>query len=100
MESVNEYGEKITEKELAEFAERVRKLPPEKIDELWFLCEFVFMEHEKNLKALRNEDIKKIKESQESAEDVVDYLLAETPIGMFKNNLEKVEKMLKEAKKK
>ncbi len=91
MESVNEYGEKITEKELAEFAKRVRKLPPEKIDELWFLCEFIFTEHEKNLKALRNEDIEKIKESLESAEEVVDYLLAETPIEMFKKNLEKVE---------
>lgn len=91
MESINEYGEKITEKDLKSFAERVRKLPPEKIDELWFLCEFVYADHEKNLKALRNDDIEKIKESLESAEDVLGYLLAEVPIEMFKKNLEKVE---------
>ncbi len=93
MESVNEYGEKISEKDLKDFAERVRKLSPEKIDELWFLCEFVYMDHEKNLKALRNEDIKQIKESLDSAKEVVDYLLAETPVEMFKKNLEKVEKI-------
>jgi len=92
MESVNEFGEKITEKDLKAFAERVRKLPPEKIDELWFLCGFIYAEREKNLKALRNEDIEKIKESPESAEEVVDYLLAETPVEEFKKNLEKVEK--------
>lgn len=92
MESVNEYGEKITEKELAEFAERVRKLPPEKIDELWFLCEFIYADREKGNKALSNEHIERIKESLESAEELVGYLLAETPVEMFRKNLEKVEK--------
>lgn len=92
MESVNEYGEKISEKELKDFAERVRKLPPEKIDELWFLCEFIYADREKENKAISNEYIERIKEDLESAEEAVDYLLAETPIEMFRKNLEKVEK--------
>ncbi len=88
----NEYGEKISEKELKEFAERVRKLPPEMADELWFLCEFIYTDREKGNKALSNEYIEQIKESLESAQEVIEYLLTKTPVGMFKKNLEKVEK--------
>ncbi len=92
MEKTNEFGEKISEKDLEEFSRRIRKLSPEKIDELWFLCEFIFTDHEKNLKALRNIDIQEIKESLDSAKEVVwSYLLVEVPIEMFKKNLKKVE---------
>lgn len=92
MESVNEYGERIGEKELKEFAESVRKLSPERIDELWLLCEFIYADREKENKAISNEYIEQIKESLESAKEVVDYLLAETPVELFRKNLEKVEK--------
>ncbi len=89
----NEYGEQIGEKELTSFAERVRKLAPEKIDEVWFICGFIYSERESGMKALSNEHLEKVKESLESAEDVVSDLLLETHVEEFRKNLEKVEKL-------
>jgi hypothetical protein len=86
----NESGEEISEEELTGFAERIRKLSPEEIDELWYLCGFI-IEGRGNNKAIRNEDIERINESLDSAKNVVWSLLSESRKEDFRKNLEKVE---------
>lgn len=91
MERINEFNDKINEKELISFSKRIRKLSPEKIDELWYLCDFIIKNHKKDLKAFRSVDLDNINESLISAKEVVWGLIAETPIEKFKKNLSKVE---------
>jgi len=90
-ERKNEFGEKLTEEELGEFTERVRALPDKKIDELWHLCGFSIKGRGDN-KAIRGEDMEKIRKSPEDAKEVVWSLLSETKMEEFKENLVKVEK--------
>lgn len=87
---INESGEELKDEELLSFAQTIRKLPPEKIDELWFLCGFIYTHHDPTLKALRKEDILEIQKGIEQAKEVVYNLLFETPIEKFKENLKKV----------
>lgn len=88
----NELREEISENELIEFSERVRKLSDEKIDELWRLCGFIISGREEKYKAIRQTDIDRIRESRDSAKKVVWNLIAETSRKDFKKNLARVEK--------
>ena len=91
MTRANEFGEEISEEELTNFAERARKLSDEKIDELWHLCQFISAEREEKFKAVAQYYIDRIRESLDSAKEMVWSLIAETPMEEFKKNLSKVE---------
>lgn len=94
-ELINEFGEKISEKELKELSQRIRRLSDEEIDELWHSCEFIYTYREEKFKAITQEYINKIKESLESAEDIVWNLVAESHIDNVKQNLSKIEDSIK-----
>jgi len=84
---VNEFGEKIFEEELRDFAKKIRELSDEKVDELWFRCGFIISDYEINFKSLREMDIIMIRTSEESAMEVVKSLLLETRKEEFKKHL-------------
>ena len=68
------------------------RLSDNKIDELWFLCGYIFSEHDKNFKALRKDDIKELRQDLDIAKEVLwERLLIETPIKDFKKRLERIE---------
>ena len=85
----NEFGEEISTDEIKRMAGKIRDLSPEEIDELCFRLPFIISDHEPNLKALRDEDIRKAKGTVESAMDFVKMILAETPLSELMSNLQK-----------
>lgn len=92
---INEFKEVISNEELDSYIKRIRALPVNKIDELWFLCNFILSGHEKdNLKALRVCDIEKITANEQSARQLILYLFRETR----KVEIEKNLKLLEEEK--
>ena len=92
-ERKNEFGEKITEDELANLAKRVVRLLDKEIDELWFSCGWVVKDHAQSFKSLRNIDLHHIRDSLDSAKEKVWDLLNESHIKEFRNNLSKIEKL-------
>ncbi len=86
----NEFGEKISETELSKWSSRVQKLSDKKIDKLWYLCKFIISGREKKYKAIRQQDINRIRSSLSSAKEAVQNLIAETRLKEFKRNLRKV----------
>tara|TARA_Y100000310_G_scaffold94667_1_gene92418 strand:- start:30 stop:314 length:285 start_codon:yes stop_codon:yes gene_type:complete len=90
-ENQNEFGEEISDEELTDWANRIRKLSDEKIDELWHLCEYIYTEREEKFKAMAQEYIDRIRESLDSAKNVVGNLWDETKTEDIKKNLLMVE---------
>jgi len=90
MERENEFNEKISEEELINFSKRIRNLSDKDIDELWFLCGFIISEREERYKAVRQEEVDRIRESLNSAKEVVWNLLAEIRLEDFTKNLSKI----------
>lgn len=93
-ENQNEFGEEISEEELTDWAERIRKFSDEKIDELWHLCGYVYAEREEKFKAMSQEYIDKIRESLDSAKNVVGNLWDECKTEDIRKNLSIVENSL------
>ena len=90
-ENQNEFGEEIAEEELTDWTERIRKLSDEKIDELWYLCGYIYTEREEKFKAMSQEYIDRIRESLDSAKLVVGWLWDETKTEEIRKNLSIVE---------
>lgn len=90
-ENQNEFGEEISDEELTDWANRIRKLSDEKIDELWFLCGYIYTEREEKFKAMAQEYLDRIRESLDSAKLVVGNLWDETKIEDIRKNLSVVE---------
>ena len=88
----NEFGETISENELAEIAKRFRKLSPEQIDEVWYRCGYIITDHEKDFKALRESDIDAIIAGLDSAKVKVWHLVAEAHLSDVKKALAAIEK--------
>jgi hypothetical protein len=93
----NEYGDSISEEELIDFSNRVRKFSDNEIDELWYLCGYIYSEdlypyREKRFKAMAQEFIDRIMKNIDSAKEVIWNLICETRIEEFKKNLLKVER--------
>ena len=72
----NEFGEKITEKEIENISRIIHKLSLEDIDDFWYKCEWIDSEKENN-KALPDWRLKKIKEDFEFAKKSVANLFLE-----------------------
>jgi hypothetical protein len=87
----NEFGETISEEEVIELAKRVRKLPSNLIDQLWYLCHFIISDREPEYKAIRQIDVKNIKKSPEAAKTVLKDFLFEVRIDDVRINLTKLE---------
>lgn len=83
----NEYGEEISDKELTDWAKRIRKFSDEQIDELWYLCGYVQTEREEKFKAISQEYIDRIRESLDSAKLVIGWLWDETKTEEIKKSL-------------
>jgi hypothetical protein len=90
-ENQNEFGEEISDKELTNWANRIRKLSDEKIDELWYLCGYIYTEKEEKFKAMSQEFLNRIRESLDSAKLVVGNLWVETKTEDIRKNLSIVE---------
>ena len=90
-ENQNEFREEISDEELTDLANRIRKLSDEKIDELWHLCEYIYTEREEKFKAIAKEYIDRIRESLDSAKIVVGNLWDETKTEDIRKNLSIVE---------
>lgn len=86
--------ESVNKEYLKKYTKEIMRLPREQLDELWYLCGFIISDHAKDLKALREEDIKNVKNNFSSAELVLSVLLTETSIIEFEENLKKVQKWL------
>lgn len=96
---INEFKELISNEELDSYIKRIRALTPNKIDELWFLCNFILSGHEKNnLKALRTCDIEKITSDDQSAKQLILYLFRETRKEVIEKNLKEIEKQIEQEK--
>ena len=87
----NEFGEYLTEDELADITERIRKLSPERMDMLWHRCGYIYANHEENYKALRKTDIETILRDAESAREKVWSLIAESHLDEVKKALAELE---------
>ena len=83
----NEFGEEIYEVDLIEYTKRIRRLPDNKIDELWFKCGFNISDNGSSFKAIRKSEINKIRKSFDSAKEVVKKLLMETKINEFRKTI-------------
>lgn len=81
-----------TEKQLTSWARRVRKLPRSKIDEVWYSCGWVVLDHEEDLRALRDIDINHIKKNLFLAKQKIKDLISESYIKEFEKHLSRVEK--------
>jgi hypothetical protein len=93
----NEFGETISDKDFDDLVKRIRKLSDKQIDELWYLCGYIYSEdsypyREKNFKAITQEYLDKIRMDFESAKIVVGWLWDETKTEEIMRNLEKVER--------
>ncbi len=87
----NEFGELITEDELAVITERIRKLKPEQMDALWHQCGYIFANPGASYKALREIDIKEILKNRESAMEKVWSLISETHLNDVEKALAELE---------
>lgn len=87
----NEFEEEISDEELTDWAKRVRKLSDEKIDELWFLCGYIFAEREEKFKAIQQGYISRIRKNLDSAKKVIEMLWDETKTEDVRKNLSAVE---------
>ncbi len=90
----NESGEKLTYNEKTEIVNRIRKLTETEIDELWFGVGFVYSDKDNN-KALKEEYIKEIKNSPESAELYFESLFQETHLEKIYAKLKEIEEASK-----
>ncbi len=90
-ENQNEFGEEISDEELKDWAKRIQKLSDEKIDELWYLCGYIYSEREEKYKAMAQEYIDRIRESLDSAKNVVGNLWDEVKTEDIRKNLSIVE---------
>ncbi len=86
-ENQNEFGEEISDEELTDWAKRIQKLSDEKIDELWYLCGYIYSKREEKFKAMAQEYIDRIRESLDSAKNVVGNLWDETKTKDIRKNL-------------
>ncbi|MBD3209937.1 hypothetical protein GF318_00995 [Candidatus Micrarchaeota archaeon] len=91
MEFVNEFGQRITEKELKELTERIQRLEDRGIDELWYRCGFVMKDKEKEYRALRQFDMDRLRSGLDTAKKVVLGLFLETKVKEIEENLENIE---------
>jgi len=87
---INEFKKEINEKLIESLAKRVMRLPIEKIDELWFKCEWIDSEKEDN-KALPQYRLEEIKSDFETSKRYIENLLLETPKKDVIKNLEEIE---------
>ena len=90
----NEFREKLTYNEKTEIVNRIRKLTGTEIDELWFGVGFVYSDKDNN-KALKDEYIKEIKNSPESAELYFESLFQETHLEKIYAKLKEIEEASK-----
>jgi|WetSurMetagenome_2_1015567.scaffolds.fasta_scaffold72186_3 hypothetical protein len=88
----NEFGETMSEDELADMARRFRKLNPKQIDEVWYRCGFIITDHEKEYKALRKSDVEAITGGLDTAKEKVWNLISEVYISDVKKALAEMEK--------
>lgn len=88
----NEFGEHISEEELAAITERIRKLAPNQIDAIFHSCGFIFADHVKEFKALRKSDIDSIMGDIETAKKTIWDLINESRIEEVKSALDAQEK--------
>ena len=87
----NEFGEEISDGELTDWANRVRKISDKKIDTLWYLCDYIYSEREDKSRAISQKYIDRIRESLDSARNVVGSLWDECRTEDIKKNLSIVE---------
>ncbi|MFT4310332.1 MAG: hypothetical protein ACMXYC_01755 [Candidatus Woesearchaeota archaeon] len=88
--------EKKSDAQLQGLAKRIRLLSDDKLDILWFKCGFIYSDKNlpcksKHHKALPQYFIKKIRTSEQEAQDVLCLLLDETPLDMFEHQLKLIE---------
>jgi len=86
-EDQNEFGEEISDKELTDLTKRVQKLSDDKIDQLWYLCGYIYSEREDKFKAMAQEYIDRMRKSLDSAKGVVGLLWDETKTQEIRKNL-------------
>ena len=87
----NEFGENIPEEKVDELTKRIRALPRESIDELWYYVGFIASDREPGNKALRNIDLDAIKEDEEEAREKVKALLTESNLADVTDGLSREE---------
>ncbi|MGI0141951.1 MAG: hypothetical protein ACREBF_04885 [Candidatus Micrarchaeales archaeon] len=87
----NEFDDFISKKELAELASRVMKLTPQAVDDFWFRNGFVF-EDRGNNKAVPKSGVKKMLESHEECETMIEMLFMETHLDDLRKNLADIER--------
>lgn len=85
----NEFGEKISEKEIERISKKIQKLSPIEIDDLWFRCGWIDSE-KKNNRALPEERVQKIKKDLKFAKESLTNLFLETKKESFIRNLNKI----------
>ena len=89
----NEFGESLSDEELRDLCVRIRKLSDSQIDELWFLCEFIYSYRDEGFKAINKEYLERIRNHIESAKQVVIYLWDETRTADIRKNLKIIENL-------
>ena len=94
----NEYGESITLEEAQLLIDRIRALPPKKIDLLWREIGFIYSDRNERNMALTDEALDKIKNTQEGAETYFVSMFNETYIDRIKEKLELIENDSKQSK--
>ncbi len=94
----NEYGESITLEEAQLLIDRIRALPPKKIDLLWREIGFIYSDRNERNMALTDEALDKIKNTQEGAETYFVSMFNETHIERIKEKLELIENDSKQSK--
>jgi len=86
---INEYGEFFTKEEVKEISDRILRLPDELIDELFFRCKLIYMEHDLN-QALPDEGIEDIREEKNQSQFFLEFI-NETPKEDILKNLKDIE---------
>ena len=98
----NEFDEELSEEELKEYTERIRRLLDEEIDELFYRLGFVVTDQEDGVKAIMKYHLAEIRSNGKSA--MVENLLMESSLDRFNGNLEEIEeehdKMMEEGREK
>lgn len=85
----------FTNDEIDELTKRIMKLPPEKIDELWLRCGFIFdrqIAGSRGYKAVYDAFIETIKRDFESARELVAMFVDESDRNEVLKNLNDLEK--------
>lgn len=93
---LNEYGEKIEEKEVKEISRRISNLSIEDVDKLFYNLDFIVKRYNgkdrpNKFSALFPKQIKEIKEVEKKS-SVVEDLLLESHFKEVKKELERIEK--------